>query len=332
MVSTKASAISFSTRPRVDSKMPLTWRLSAVTRRVARILATLSCGLVLALLLAVCGSGASTPNSTGSASPTASVPSSAQPPATRLPSSTPQVGIDCGVERWSVKTLSDQDAGRVNFTPVQTTVQQLISIAPPPTLPQSSRIPPTELTVFSVTVRVIEFKLEDDRDFHVVIGDLDDPSLTMIVEFPDAAQCSGAVGSAHAQEMITARQTLVAAFGQPSSSHFTMISGTATLSGVGFFDFKHGQTGVAPNAIELHPVLSFSASATAVVPPPGPATTDLPANVVAEYPCEASDCNCSDFPTHAEAQRIFEKHGGSRTNNWSGLDRDRDGIACESLR
>ena len=26
---------------------------------------------------------------------------------------------------------------------------------------------------------------------------------------------------------------------------------------LGFFDFEHGQTGVAPNAIELHPVLRF---------------------------------------------------------------------------
>jgi hypothetical protein len=31
----------------------------------------------------------------------------------------------------------------------------------------------------------------------------------------------------------------------------------ATITGVGFFDFDHGQTGVAPNAIELHPVLGF---------------------------------------------------------------------------
>jgi hypothetical protein len=26
---------------------------------------------------------------------------------------------------------------------------------------------------------------------------------------------------------------------------------------VAFFDFKHGQTGVAPNVIELHPILKF---------------------------------------------------------------------------
>jgi hypothetical protein len=29
-------------------------------------------------------------------------------------------------------------------------------------------------------------------------------------------------------------------------------------TGVAFFDYQHGQTGVAPNAIELHPVLGFA--------------------------------------------------------------------------
>jgi hypothetical protein len=31
----------------------------------------------------------------------------------------------------------------------------------------------------------------------------------------------------------------------------------ARVTGVAFFDFQHGQTGVAPNAIELHPILDF---------------------------------------------------------------------------
>jgi hypothetical protein len=30
-----------------------------------------------------------------------------------------------------------------------------------------------------------------------------------------------------------------------------------SLAGVGFFDFRHHQTGLAPNAIELHPVLDI---------------------------------------------------------------------------
>jgi hypothetical protein len=29
------------------------------------------------------------------------------------------------------------------------------------------------------------------------------------------------------------------------------------VTGVVFFDFFHGQTGVAPDAIELHPILAF---------------------------------------------------------------------------
>lgn len=42
--------------------------------------------------------------------------------------------------------------------------------------------------------------------------------------------------------------------------------------------------------------------------------------------------NCSDFKTWSEAQSYFESHGGSKTNNVDGLDRDRDGIVCESLK
>lgn len=31
----------------------------------------------------------------------------------------------------------------------------------------------------------------------------------------------------------------------------------ARVTGVAFFDYNHGQTGVAPNAIELHSILGF---------------------------------------------------------------------------
>jgi hypothetical protein len=36
--------------------------------------------------------------------------------------------------------------------------------------------------------------------------------------------------------------------------------------GVAFFDFFHGQDGVAPNEIELHPVLSFRCLASTAAP------------------------------------------------------------------
>lgn len=44
------------------------------------------------------------------------------------------------------------------------------------------------------------------------------------------------------------------------------------------------------------------------------------------------DMDCSDFSSQSEAQAYFDSHGGSPSNNVDGLDRDHDGIACESLR
>src|SRR5438132_4400795 len=44
-----------------------------------------------------------------------------------------------------------------------------------------------------VTARVVEMKLEEDRDIHLVISEPSEPSATMITEFPDADQCSDAV-------------------------------------------------------------------------------------------------------------------------------------------
>jgi len=47
------------------------------------------------------------------------------------------------------------------------------------------------------------------------------------------------------------------------------------MTGVGFFDFVHGQTGVAPNGIELHPILDItftSASSSVVTSSANPAT------------------------------------------------------------
>ncbi len=41
------------------------------------------------------------------------------------------------------------------------------------------------------------------------------------------------------------------------------------------------------------------------------------------------DYDCADFASQEEAQRYFERRGGSRTNNVDLLDADGDGIACE---
>ena len=221
-----------------------------------------------------------------------------------------------------MKTLSDQDAALVNFTPAASSVAALRSLAAPAALPQSSRIAPTELTALTVTAQVVEMKLEEDRDIHLVIVEPSDPTATMITEFPDADQCSGAVASAHAQDMRTARAALVAAFGQPSSSQFTNLTGTATLTGVGFFDFLHGQTGVAPNGIELHPVIGFTLVSGGPPPPPpsSPGTSCDPAYPTVCIPSPPPDLDCKDIPFRRFTVLPPDPHR---------FDGDHDGIGCE---
>ena len=81
----------------------------------------------------------------------------------------------------------------------------------------------------------------------------------MIAEFP-ASSCTVGADAKERKAMDNARDDLAAACdGLPGQKPRTL-TGTATLTGVGFFDPIHGQAGVAPNGIELHPVLSFSSA------------------------------------------------------------------------
>ena len=56
------------------------------------------------------------------------------------------------------------------------------------------------------------------------------------------------------RRMQAARLAFIRACGVPSASYFRPLRGAATVTEVGYFDYYHGQTSVAPNAIELHPV------------------------------------------------------------------------------
>jgi hypothetical protein len=167
--------------------------------------------------------------------------------------------ITCGTERWPVKTLSDPDASKVNFSPRKASVGALGKKPAPRISSSTPRIAGVETTTYRVQAQLVEFKLEDDHDVHLVIAAPGNASQTMIAEFPDTS-CPGASSSAKKKQMATARSSLIAACGAPSASSFHKLSGTATVTGVGFWDVPHGQTGRAPNSVELHPVLRFSSA------------------------------------------------------------------------
>lgn len=158
-------------------------------------------------------------------------------------------GVYCGAERWSVKTLSDADRDNVHFAPKQVTVGWLASQKPPAHLPADRRVGPIETQTYKVRGLFVGYKLEEDEDLHVVVADVADPSKTMIVEIP-SPDCAGACTSGHAEGFRKARAVIMG-LPEPVSPV------TIVVTGVGFFDFLHGQTGAAPNGIELHPVLKI---------------------------------------------------------------------------
>jgi hypothetical protein len=172
----------------------------------------------------------------------------------------------CGVERWFVKTGIDSDARKVNTKAVvNDTIFHLRSLPSPASIPARNRIAPTEDTVFHIAGFLLRIKQEADSDFHLVIAD--SGGRTMITEAP-APQCTGA-NSPFLSQIRYVRRVLISRF-HPTDvwerGHWPI-----QVTGVGFFDFKHGQSGVAPNAIELHPILGVKFGGAN--PPPSPPVT-----------------------------------------------------------
>jgi hypothetical protein len=215
-----------------------------------------------------------------------------------------------GTERWPVKTGTDADVaevgadekpdGTLDFGFVDTTVEELVSIARPSAADTATsedhRVAAAETTVWRIEAEIIALKQETDGDYHLVLqGDSGD---TMIGEVPtprppfvkqgspflddigvarkwvddnllSAAPALAQVGATlapagtikmAAQRPPVAATTVKTPAGAatPQSTFKTKIRTTKVrMIGVGFFDRLHGQTGVAPNGIELHPVLSI---------------------------------------------------------------------------
>src|SRR5436190_2974672 len=89
----------------------------------------------------------------------------------------------CGVERWPVKTAADADRAKISTSPiVSTSIASLSSRAKPSSYPTNSRIAPTELHVYQMTVTVTQYKEETDSDIHLVLAD--SANRKMIAEIP----------------------------------------------------------------------------------------------------------------------------------------------------
>jgi hypothetical protein len=227
----------------------------------------------------------------------------------------------CGVERWAVKTLQD----RPRLTPIRSTSLAYLVTRPAPASLPLTRLP-FERRVFRVQAAVTEIRREADGDLHAVLSD---GQHTMIAEAPSPS-CDERATALRRTEMRSARLAV-------------RRCNSATVTGVAFFDYPHGQAGVAPNAIELHPVLAFKCAQTAPPPPPPPPPPVAPpppppppspppstGNCAPSYPdvCippPPPDLDCKDIP-----YRNFRVIYTVPDPDPHHFDGDHDGIGCES--
>src|SRR4030095_885963 len=75
---------------------------------------------------------------------------------------------NCGIERWSVKTLSDMDTLRIDFKNIITsTVHEQVGLPEPDN--KTSRLD-NEIEVYSIDCLLIGYKFEDsDKDIHIIV-------------------------------------------------------------------------------------------------------------------------------------------------------------------
>jgi hypothetical protein len=200
-----------------------------------------------------------------------------------------KTGTDADVAKVGVNHVNGENLGPGI---VDTTVEEMLALPRAANMPpvhssfginsfyQDRRAAITETTVWRLKALVTVAKLEQDGDYHLVLKG--DSGVTMIGEIPnpDPAYVGNAVWRADIKK---ARDAMDKKHGgalapmdfdpatmsppthvrpenapmedQPAA--MTKVGAKATVIGVGFFDSDHKQIGVAPTAIELHPIFSI---------------------------------------------------------------------------
>ena len=177
------------------------------------------------------------------------------------PSPVPQ---SCGVERWSVKAGTDSSIGSVNLNSATPTTVALLRAFPSPSpIPANSRVAPAETTQWVINGTLIEYKLESDSDYHVVFQDGSGNTMVTEIPYPGASPACVPASNALLPGIAGARCKFDGSGLPLATGSFRTANVPVRIVGVGMFDFPHGQTGAAPNQIEIHAILDIAFLKTA---------------------------------------------------------------------
>lgn len=158
----------------------------------------------------------------------------------------------CGIERVKIKTCSDTDAVRINKKPRKTSIKTLSKKIAPEKVGKNLPRTGIEFKTYIIKAKIIYWKKEEDGDYHLILQDLKDTTLTIIGEIPNP-NCNEVKNGIFHKEIESSRKS----FDSFKLTRNRIKTGIYTISGVAFFDKKHGQKGTAENGIELHPILSI---------------------------------------------------------------------------
>jgi hypothetical protein len=191
-----------------------------------------------------------------------------------------------GQERWAVKDGTDASANSVDLTTVvPKTVSQLVHLHQPH-LPNddTTRVVPDETHLYKVTAHLVKWRQETgqtgDSDYHLVLTDdtlkfsdehngvpVTPHSFVGEIPSPDCLSGrKGQFGTSSPFVTVSGRDFGILMSRQAMNHEFSNADLTGAwndagglpveVTGVGFFDRAHGQTGRARNNIEIHPILA----------------------------------------------------------------------------
>ncbi len=164
-----------------------------------------------------------------------------------------------GKDRWLVKTASDTEAQAINPVPQKTTIEALLKLPRPATLPlketppamQAHRAYPVEASVYTVEADIIACQAMPDGDYKVTLRGAS--GQTLVMEMPDPAPGFVDPASPFAKQIAEARTQFDGKF-QPERTARPIL-GHARLTGIGYFGRAYGSQEPTGNLIQLHPVL-----------------------------------------------------------------------------
>ncbi len=164
-----------------------------------------------------------------------------------------------GGDRWAVKTGADLDAHKVKLTPQKSTIEKLLALTRPKSIPlvgeapafQEKRVEPVETSTFTVEADLAQVRLMPDGDYRVVIQGASGKQI--VLEMPDPDPTRTSPNSPFLYGIKSAREALKSRITPETTQK--AVKGHLRVTGIGFFSRAWGKNKPDGNMIQLHPVL-----------------------------------------------------------------------------